>query len=25
MERSPVGSSGDVVQAQDGVLEWRAG
>jgi acetyl-CoA C-acetyltransferase len=25
MERSPVGSSGDTVQAQDGVLEWRVG
>src|SRR3984885_2405563 len=25
MERSPVGSSGDVVQAQDGILEWRVG
>jgi acetyl-CoA C-acetyltransferase len=25
MERSPVGSSGDAVQAQDGVLEWRVG
>jgi acetyl-CoA C-acetyltransferase len=25
MERSPVGSSGPIVKAQDGVLEWRVG
>jgi acetyl-CoA C-acetyltransferase len=25
VERSPVGSSGDVVTAEDGVLEWRVG
>jgi acetyl-CoA C-acetyltransferase len=25
MERSPVGSSGHIAQAQDGVLEWRVG
>jgi acetyl-CoA C-acetyltransferase len=25
MDRAPVGSSGDVVTADDGVLEWRAG
>jgi acetyl-CoA C-acetyltransferase len=25
MDRSPVGSSGDIVRADDGVLEWRAG
>ena len=24
MDRSPVGSSGDIVTAEDGVLEWRA-
>jgi acetyl-CoA C-acetyltransferase len=25
MDRTPVGSSGDTVSAEDGVLEWRAG
>jgi acetyl-CoA C-acetyltransferase len=25
MDRTPVGSSGDIVTAEDGVLEWRAG
>jgi acetyl-CoA C-acetyltransferase len=25
MDRTPVGSSGDIVSADDGVLEWRAG
>ncbi len=25
MDRSPVGSSGDIVSAEDGILEWRAG
>jgi acetyl-CoA C-acetyltransferase len=25
MDRTPVGSSGDIVTAADGVLEWRAG
>src|ERR1700720_791430 len=25
MDRTPVGSSGDVVTAEDGVLEWRVG
>jgi len=25
MDRSPVGSAGDIVTADDGVLEWRAG
>jgi acetyl-CoA C-acetyltransferase len=25
MERTPVGSLGDVVTADDGVLEWRVG
>ena len=25
MDRSPVGSSGDIVSAEDGVLEWRVG
>jgi acetyl-CoA C-acetyltransferase len=25
MDRTPVGSSGDIVGADDGVLEWRAG
>ena len=25
MDRSPVGSSGDIVRAEDGVLEWRVG
>jgi len=25
MDRSPVGSSGDIVTADDGVLEWRVG
>jgi acetyl-CoA C-acetyltransferase len=25
MERTPVGSSGDIVSAKDGVLEWRVG
>ena len=25
MERSPVGSSGPIVKAQDGALEWRVG
>jgi acetyl-CoA C-acetyltransferase len=23
MDRTPVGSSGDIVTAEDGVLEWR--
>ena len=23
MDRTPVGSSGDIVMADDGVLEWR--
>jgi acetyl-CoA C-acetyltransferase len=25
MDRTPVGSSGDIVSAEDGVLEWRVG
>jgi acetyl-CoA C-acetyltransferase len=25
MDRTPVGSSGDIVAADDGVLEWRVG
>ncbi len=25
MDRTPVGSSGDIVSADDGVLEWRVG
>ena len=25
MDRTPVGSSGDIVTAEDGVLEWRTG
>jgi len=25
MDRTPVGSSGDIVTADDGVLEWRVG
>jgi putative component of toxin-antitoxin plasmid stabilization module len=25
MDRTPVGSSGDLVSAGDGVLEWRVG
>jgi acetyl-CoA C-acetyltransferase len=25
MDRTPVGSSGDIVTAEDGILEWRAG
>ena len=25
MDRTPVGSSGDIVMADDGVLEWRVG
>jgi acetyl-CoA C-acetyltransferase len=25
MDRTPVGSSGDIVRADDGILEWRAG
>jgi acetyl-CoA C-acetyltransferase len=25
MDRTPVGSLGDVVTAEDGVLEWRVG
>jgi acetyl-CoA C-acetyltransferase len=25
MDRSPVGSSGDIVRADDGILEWRVG
>jgi acetyl-CoA C-acetyltransferase len=25
MDRTPVGSSGDVVTAEDGVPEWRVG
>ena len=25
MDRTPVGSSGDIVTAEDGVLEWRVG
>jgi len=25
MDRTPVGTSGDIVTADDGVLEWRAG
>jgi acetyl-CoA C-acetyltransferase len=25
LDRTPVGSSGDVVTADDGVLEWRVG
>jgi acetyl-CoA C-acetyltransferase len=25
MDRTPVGSSGDIVSAGDGILEWRAG
>jgi acetyl-CoA C-acetyltransferase len=25
MDRTPVGSTGDVVTAEDGVLEWRVG
>jgi acetyl-CoA C-acetyltransferase len=25
MERTPVGSSGEIVSAGDGVLEWRVG
>jgi acetyl-CoA C-acetyltransferase len=25
MDRTPVGSSGDIVGADDGILEWRAG
>ncbi len=25
MDRTPVGSLGDIVNADDGVLEWRAG
>jgi acetyl-CoA C-acetyltransferase len=25
MDRTPVGSSGDIVSANDGVLEWRVG
>ena len=25
MDRSPVGSLGDIVSAEDGMLEWRVG
>jgi acetyl-CoA C-acetyltransferase len=25
LDRTPVGSSGDIVTAEDGVLEWRVG
>jgi len=25
MDRSPVGSSGDIVKALDGMLEWQVG
>jgi acetyl-CoA C-acetyltransferase len=25
MDRTPVGTSGDIVSADDGVLEWRVG
>ena len=25
LDRTPVGSSGDIVTADDGVLEWRVG
>ena len=25
MDRTPVGSSGDIVTAEDGIPEWRAG
>ena len=25
MDRTPVGSSGEIVTADDGILEWRAG
>jgi acetyl-CoA C-acetyltransferase len=25
MDRTPVGSTGDIVTAEDGVLEWRVG
>jgi acetyl-CoA C-acetyltransferase len=25
MDRTPVGSTGDIVSADDGVLEWRLG
>ena len=25
MDRTPVGSVGDIVTAEDGVLEWRVG
>ena len=25
MDRTPVGSAGDIVTADDGVLEWRVG
>jgi acetyl-CoA C-acetyltransferase len=25
MDRTPVGSSGDIVTADDGALEWRTG